>query len=78
MCHRSDRRSPRVITTKDADGYPFWLAKCLYWLDGAPKVTTVPGPNVRKACGLQLVWEHGYLPEKGVTLFLQREGAPYL
>ena len=37
------------IPHKDANGYPFWLAKCLYWADGAPKVTTVPSANVRKA-----------------------------
>lgn len=37
------------IANKDVNGYPHWLAKCLYWLDGAPKVTTVPATNVRKA-----------------------------
>jgi len=35
--------------TKDANGFPFWLAKCLYWAHGEAKVTTVPSTNVRKA-----------------------------
>jgi hypothetical protein len=41
-----------VIETDAKDrrnGFPFWLAKCLYWMDGEPKVTTVPGTNGLKA-----------------------------
>ena len=37
------------LPTKDVNGFPFWLAKCLYWADGEPRVETVPARNVRKA-----------------------------
>lgn len=46
-------RHPAIVIewtqTKDANGYSFWLTKCLYWADGQPQVETVPATNVRKA-----------------------------
>jgi len=35
--------------TQDVNGYTYWLARCLYWLDGEPKVTNVPDRWITKA-----------------------------
>lgn len=35
--------------TQDSNGYPYWMARCLYWMDGEARVTNVPDRHVRKA-----------------------------
>lgn len=48
-----NRRLPAIVLEwqkiSDANGYQFWHARCLYWLNGQPAVTLVPQMRVEKA-----------------------------
>lgn len=47
------RRHPAIILdwthSHDANGYPSWHARCLYWRDNHPDVVLVPQMRVSKA-----------------------------
>lgn len=35
--------------TQDANGYPYWMARVLMWVDGEPQVANIADRQVRKA-----------------------------
>lgn len=47
------RRLPAIVLEwkqlADANGYTFWHARCLYWLNGEPATTMVPQMRIEKA-----------------------------